>query len=76
VPARHCDRVASLWQLAWNDDRLSCAVYRIGEKLEMRLESGTRVVLAEPFEIKPRMLARAQALRQSLKRRGWQDFAG
>jgi hypothetical protein len=68
--------VATLWQLAWDDDRLSCAVYKAGRGLEMRLESGSRTILAEPFELGPRMLARAQALRRSLKRRGWQDVAG
>lgn len=73
---RTSNPVATLWRLAWNDDRLSCAVYRRRDKLEMRLETGGRTILTEPFEIRPRMLARMQALRRSLKRRGWQDFAG
>lgn len=63
-----------LWQLVWNEDRLSCAVYRAGAGLEMRLECGTRTLLTEPFELVPRMLARTQALRRSLKRRGWQEI--
>jgi len=65
--------VALLWNLAWNGDRLSCAVYRSRAGLEMRLESDTRIILAEPFELSPRMLARTNALKRSLKRRGWQD---
>jgi hypothetical protein len=49
-------------------------VYRDGERLEMRLESETRVLVTEPFELRPRMLARAKALRESLKRRGWEEL--
>jgi hypothetical protein len=30
-------------------------------------------VIAERFEIQPRALARAQALRNALKRRGWRE---
>lgn len=67
--------VARLWDLAWNGDRLSCTVYRAGEGkgLEMRLESDNGMILAEPFELRPRVLARMEALKRSLKRRGWQD---
>jgi hypothetical protein len=68
--------VATLWRLAFDGDRLSCAVYRASTGLEMRLETGRRTILAEPFDLRPRMLARVQALRRSLKRRGWQDAAG
>ena len=68
------DPVATLWRLAWNEDRLSCAVYNHGPGLEMRLESRSNVIMSEPFELRPRMLARMQALRASLKRRGWQDL--
>ena len=53
---------------------MSCAVYRADKGLEMRLETGKGTILAEPFEIRPRTLARVQALRNSLKRRGWQDL--
>ena len=67
-------RIATLWQLSWGDDLLSCAVYRDGDRLEMRLESQTRVLVTEPFELRPRMLARAKALRESLKRRGWEEL--
>lgn len=77
VPRRRTRHpVATLWRLAWNDDRLSCAVYRAHGGLEMRLETGTHTILIEPFELRPRVLARMQALRRSLKRRGWQDFGG
>ena len=65
--------VATLWQLAWNDERLSCAVYRAGSGLELRLESPTRTLLSEPFELQPRMMSRTEALRRSLKRRGWRE---
>jgi hypothetical protein len=68
--------VATLWRLVFNDDRLSCAVYRARTGLEMRLETARGTILAEPFELRPRVLARMQALRRSLKRRGWQDSAG
>jgi hypothetical protein len=29
--------------------------------------------VAEPFDLQPRAMARAKALRESLKRRGWRD---
>lgn len=63
--------VATLWQLALNDDRLSCLVYRDADGFELRLESPTAVILSERFELQPRMLARTEALRASLTRRGW-----
>lgn len=63
-----------LWQLAWKDDMLSCAVYRVGKGLEMRLQSRTRTLFAQPFELGPRMVGRAQALRRSLLRRGWREL--
>ncbi|HEY5618866.1 MAG TPA: hypothetical protein VIK60_13065 [Vicinamibacterales bacterium] len=66
--------VATLWQLMWNDDRLFCTVHREGEGLQLRLESPTAVIFAEPFELQPRTLARTQSLRESLKRRGWQEL--
>jgi hypothetical protein len=65
--------VATLWQLAWDDDRLTCTVYRGADGLQLRLESSTAIILSEPFELQPRVLARMQALRASLKRRGWHD---
>ena len=54
-------------------DHLSCSVYRDGDRFELRLESSNSVILTEPFELLPRMLARTEALRASLKRRGWRD---
>lgn len=65
--------IATLWQLAWNRDRIKCVIYRDGNGLEMRVESKNAVILTEPFDLQPRMLARTQALRESLKRRGWQE---
>ena len=65
--------VATLWQLAWNRDRIKCVIYRDGSGLELRVESQNAVILTEPFDLQPRMLARTQALRDSLKRRGWQE---
>jgi hypothetical protein len=66
-------QIATLWQLAWDDDRLSCVVYRNTDGLQLRLESPTAIILSEPFELQPRAFARMQALRESLKRRGWRD---
>lgn len=66
-------QVATLWQLAWNDDRIFCTVHKNTDGLQLRLESSNSVILSEPFELQPRMLARMQALRASLKRRGWQE---
>lgn len=63
--------VAILWQLALKQDRLSCTVHRHGAGFQLRLESPTAVILMEPFELQPRMLARSEALRAALKRRGW-----
>jgi hypothetical protein len=65
--------VATLWRLQWKGDHLFCAVYRAGEGFEVRLESPTAVILSEPFELQPRALARTQSLRESLKRRGWEE---
>jgi hypothetical protein len=65
--------VATLWQLAWDDDRLACVVYRSTDGLQMRLESPTAIILSEPFDLQPGAIARMQALRESLKRRGWRE---
>lgn len=67
--------IARLWELTWNDDRVTCAVYRLERGLQLRLESRTATILSEPFDLQPRMLARSQALRKSLERRGWRDPA-
>lgn len=68
--------VATLWQLALEDARLFCTVYRGHQGLQLRLESPTNVILNEPFELQPRALARTEALRASLKRRGWRESVG
>ena len=71
MPAR---RVATLWKLEWEGGAsISCVVYRRPSGLQLRLESPTATIMDEPFEMQPRMLARTQALRESLKRRGWRD---
>jgi hypothetical protein len=66
--------IATLWELAWQDDRLTCAVYKREGGLQLRLESRNATILSEPFDLQPRMLARSKALRNSLKRRGWHDL--
>jgi len=65
--------VARLWRLVLNDDLLSCRVYRRPDGFELRLESRTAVILSERFDLQPRMLARTEALRASLTRRGWRE---
>ena len=65
--------IATLWTLALNDNRVSCAVYRAREGFQLRIESPSGTILTEPFEMQPRMLARSKALHTSLKRRGWHD---
>ena len=71
MAARRARPVATLWQLAWDKDRLSCAIYRAGRGLELRLETGGKTVLTEPFDLGPRVIRRSEALKRSLKRRGW-----
>jgi hypothetical protein len=65
--------VATLWQLALNGDCLSCTIYRNDNGFQLRLESASSIIFSEPFELQPRTFARTQALRASLKRRGWQE---
>jgi hypothetical protein len=67
--------IATLWQLAMKDDRLFCTVYRTGDGLQLRLESASALILSEPFDFQPRMLARTRMLRNSLKRRGWEEVS-
>jgi hypothetical protein len=73
VPESGERRIATLWQLAWNDERLFCTIYRHKDGFQLRVESATSVIISEPIEIQPRALARTEALRASLKRRGWRD---
>lgn len=65
--------MTTLWRLAWNDDQLSCVVYRGDDGLQLRLESKKAVILSQPFEMRPRSLRRLRTLRESLKRRGWRE---
>ena len=66
-------RVATLWHLTWHDTRVSCVIYRGRDGLQLRVESPDALIHAEPFNLQPKMLARAEALRASLRRRGWRD---
>ena len=70
APVSH---ISTLWNLTFNEQQLRCVVYRGVDGLELRLESPTGVILSEPFDMEPRALARTRALRESLKRRGWQE---
>jgi hypothetical protein len=67
--------IMTLWRMGWNEDRVSCVVYRRPSGLQLHLESTTATILSEPFDLQPRMVARSQALRRSLQRRGWQELA-
>ena len=73
VPDGH--PVATLWRLAMDHDRITCSIYREGDGFQLRLESPLAVILAEPFDLQPRTIARTQTLRASLTRRGWRDLA-
>ncbi|HEX5109518.1 MAG TPA: hypothetical protein VFV95_13770 [Vicinamibacterales bacterium] len=68
---KHETPVATLWELDWDDTRVSCAVYRHRDGFELRVSSPTAVIVAEQFQLQPRALARAHALRDQLTRRGW-----
>ena len=65
--------IATLWHLAWHEDRLACVVYRTAAGMELCIESPEAVVVTERFELQPRAVARAKALRAALKRRGWEE---
>jgi hypothetical protein len=75
MPAHtEAERVATLWQLAWDDGHmLVCCVYRDAMGFEMRVESDGVLVTGERCDLQPRTIARAQALRVSLVRRGWRE---
>jgi hypothetical protein len=59
--------------MALNENQISCAVYRQDRRFQLRVESPTATIISEPFDLQPRAMARAHALRESLKRRGWVD---
>jgi hypothetical protein len=65
--------ITTLWKLGWEGATVACVIYRNHAGLQLRLESPTGTIMNEPFEMQPRMFARSHALRDSLKRRGWQD---
>ena len=67
----HDGRVATLWNLMFNGNRVSCVVYQGSHGMELRVESPAGIIHSEPFDMQPRTLARTRALRESLKRRGW-----
>jgi hypothetical protein len=66
-------RVTTLWNLIFDDSRVSCVIYRGADGMELRLESPAGTILTMPFDLQPRALARTRALRESLKRRGWKE---
>ena len=66
-------RIATLWRLTWEQQKLACVVYRTKKGLRLSIESPETVMLTEGFYLEPRALARARALRDALKRRGWQE---
>jgi len=64
-----------LWQLELHKDQLRCSVYYGENGFLLRVESASAIILSERFELQPRSMARSDALRNSLRRRGWQDCA-
>lgn len=71
----HSRHVATLWRLTWGDASLSCQVYRSDAGFHMSVESPAAIIVAERFEFEPRAVARAHALREALRRRGWVESA-
>lgn len=72
-PAERGERIATLWRLAGTDAVLSCLVYRLSNGFQLCVELPTVTIVRERFVLEPRVLARAEVLRRSLKRRGWRD---
>ena len=48
-PTPTLDRVATLWRLEWNNERLLCAVYRGDGGLQLCVESPTGIIASERF---------------------------
>lgn len=69
-------RLTTLWNLAWEHDRLVCVIYRTDAGMQLTVEAAGAVVVTEQFDLQPRAVARAQALRDALKRRGWREVEG
>jgi hypothetical protein len=74
VPISREGCIATLWHLTWEDSRVSCVIYQSAEGMQLRLESPGGVIMSEPFDMQPRAFARTRTLRESLKRRGWQEI--
>jgi hypothetical protein len=53
-PSPSPDRVATLWRLEWNDERLLCAVYRGTAGLQLCVESPSGIIASERFALRPR----------------------
>ena len=74
----HQKGVTTLWRLAWDGNELACVVYRESSGLRLAVESSSATssatILSEPFDLQPRALARTEALRSSLLRRGWREL--
>ena len=47
-------RLATLWNLAWDRDRLACRVYRADGQMQLKIESADAVVITESFDLGPR----------------------
>jgi hypothetical protein len=65
--------ITTLWRLTCDASEVACVIYRVASGMELRLESPHATILREPFELQPRMVARTNALRSSLLRRGWHE---
>ena len=63
--------VATLWRLTWGGTSLRCEVYRSDGGFHLSVESPVAAIVRERFDFEPRAVARAHALREALKRRGW-----
>ena len=72
-PPGEPQRLATLWTLAWEQDVLRCAVYRTASGMRLAIETADAEVHSEGFHLQPRALARAKALGDALRRRGWRD---
>jgi hypothetical protein len=72
-PAERGERIATLWRLTGDGATIACLVYRMSDGFELSVESAAATIVREPFMLEPRALSRAEALRQSLRRRGWQE---
>jgi hypothetical protein len=72
-PAESGELIATLWRLTGDNATIACLVYRMSDGFELAVESPAATIVRERFMLEPRALSRAEALRQSLRRRGWRD---